>query len=354
MKFADSLEWNRNRGDAEVMANHTGYDDPALSTLIDRQHGVLTAAQAKAGGVPPETLRRRVQRGLWQRLVPAVYVLQGGPPSRLQWLIAAQLYAGEQSVLTGRAAMAVHGIRFPRDRIGEPDGFGVLGEHCATGQRLDALVPHRMRRQNVAHLRIIRTARLPEATRLGVLRVAPLARSVVDGCLAAVEDKEPESIDSMVTAALENGVQLAELEYELRKASRKYSAAVRTELRKSRAHMRVSASQRFLARLGTAGPFGAQQDVAIYVGQRRVARAVAVWPARAVAVIVDAHPLEVSTLTTLGFAVLRATSEQLDQDADEVLRQIRGALRDRPKATLSPGVALLPLASVSERELARA
>lgn len=379
------------------MAKLTWYDDPAFSTLIDAQYGVLTAAQAKAGGVPHETLRRRVQRGLWQRLVPGVYTLQGGPPSRLQWLVAAQLYAGEQSVITGQAALSVHGIRLPQDQaggasgydvpsgyggpsqrggaagvgataafgasgvfgapgaFGVADGFGGPGGQCLGRQRLDTLVPHGTRRQNVAHLRIIRTARVPEPMRIGVLRVAPVARSVVDGCLAAVEDERAESIDGIVTAALESGaVQLAELEYELAKASRKHSSAIRAELRKSRAHARVSASHEFLAKLGTSGPFGAMQDVAVFVGQRRVARAVALWPTRAVVVTVDPHPIETSTLTSLGFAVIRTTSEQLRDDTQGVLRQLRTVLRDRPEAQLPPGVSLLPLATAAqERQLAR-
>jgi hypothetical protein len=269
----------------------------------------------------------------------------------VQWLVAAQLYAGEQSVLTGAAALAVHGIRLPRDRIDEAEGFGVQGGYCASRYRLDALVPHGRRRQSVGHLRIIRTTRVPEATRIGALRVAPLARSVVDGCLAAVADGEPEAIDGIVTAALEDDrVQLTELEYELGKASRQHSAAIRAELGKSRAHLRVTASREFLAKLDASGPFGAMRDVAIYVGQRRVARAAALWPDRAVVVMVDAPPLDSGTLASLGFAVIRVTSEQLARDAEGLLQLVRRMLRGRPEARLSPGVSLFPLASVRERE----
>ncbi|HET9170786.1 MAG TPA: type IV toxin-antitoxin system AbiEi family antitoxin domain-containing protein [Actinospica sp.] len=329
------------------MAINAVLEEPTLSTLINSQHGVLTAAQAKAGGLAHETLRRRVQRGLWQRLVPGVYALQGGPPSRVQWLMAAQLYAGEQSVLTGQAALAVHGLRPPRDSAAGAAGFGgVQGGHCGARPRLDALVPHTRRRQSVAPLRIIRTTRFPEATRSGLLRVAPLARSVVDGCLAAVADGEPEAIDAIVTAALEDGrVQLTELEYELAKAPRQHSAAIRAELRTSRAHVRATASQRLLARLGTSGPFGAMQDVAVYLGQRRVARAVALWPGRAVAVLVDAPPLDAGTLTSLGFAVIQVASEQLTRDNGALQEHIRAVLEHRPEARLSAGLALLPLAS---------
>ncbi|MBR7829410.1 type IV toxin-antitoxin system AbiEi family antitoxin domain-containing protein [Actinospica sp. MGRD01-02] len=361
------------------MTNRTAYayDSPSLSTLIERQHGVLTAAQAKAGGLPHETLRRRVQRGLWQRLVPGVYALQGGPPSCGQWLVAAQLYAGDESVLTGEAALAVHGFRLPRDRIGDGAGsgwaegaaddrgmaaVGLAGSSavgfasaglCAARYRLDALVPHGRRRQSVAQLRIIRTTRIPEATRVGVLRVAPPARSVVDTCLAAVADRRPEAIDGVVTAALQDGrVQLAELEQELGKASRRHSAEIRAELAKSRAHARASAAEAFLAKLDSVGPFGALREVTIYLGQRRVARALAVWPSRAVALMMEAPPLESSTLTSLGFAVAQVTSEQLTQDADAVLRHLRESLRVRPEATLSPGLSLLPQASaVQERKV---
>ena len=186
MKSADSLEWQRIRGDAEVMAIHTGHDSPALSTLINTQHGVLTAAQAKAGGLPHETLRRRVQRGLWQRLVPGVYALQGSPPSRLQWLVAAQLYAGEQlRAHRARRRWPCTGSGLPRDPDRRARGLRRAGLEYACGEpsryRLDTLVPHGRRRQSVGQLRIIRTTRVPEATRIGALRVAPLARSVVDG-----------------------------------------------------------------------------------------------------------------------------------------------------------------------------
>jgi hypothetical protein len=334
------------------MATHTGHNSPALSALINTQHGVVTAAQAKAGGLPHETLRRRVQRGLWQRLVPGVYALQGSPPSRVQWLVAAQLYAGEQSVLTGEAALAVHGIRLPRDRIDEAEGFGVQGEYCASRYRLDALVPHGRRRQSVAHLRIIRTTRVPEATRIGALRVAPLARSVVDGCLAAVADGEPEAIDGIVTAALEDGrVQLTELEYELGKSSRRHSAVIRAGLVRSRAHIRVTASREFLAKLDASGPFGAMRDVAIYVGQRRVAKAVALWPDRAVAVTVDAPSTEAHTLSSLGFGVIPVRSELLAEDPEGLLQAVRRVLRCRPVARLSPGISLLPAATAREREV---
>ena len=329
------------------MANNTGLQDPHLRTLIDQQHGVLSAKQAVSNGLSRETMRRHVLRGLWQRPVPGVYALQGGPPNRLQWLIAAQLYAGEGSVLTGRATLSVYGLEVdPPEPTGAPAAIDPPTFH------LHALVPHRTRRQNVGSLRITRTTRVPAPTRFGVLRVAPLARSVVDSCLASVEDGDAASIDKTVTAALADGrVSLAELEYELDHTTRKHSGLLRTELAKLRTHERAAASSKLLDKIRVSGPRGVMLDVAIYMGTVRVSRAAAVWPSRAVAVLVDAPEREIRALTALGFAVVNVQPRQVDEDAGGLLRHISNVLATRPEATLAAGISLLPLASAYSRDL---
>ena len=319
------------------MANNTGLEDPHLRALISDQHGVLSATQAVSCGLSRETMRRRVLRGLWQRPVPGVYALQSGPPNRLQWLIAAQLYAGEGSVLTGRAALSVYGLE-----VGGPD----RSDDPAAADHLHALVPHRVRRQNVARLRITRTTMVPKPTRFGVLRVAPLARSVIDSCLAAVEDGDTRSVDAIVTAVLTDGrVRLTELEYELGKAPRRHSGPLRTEIARSRAHQRATASSGLLEEIRASGPHGALPDVAIYLGRARVAQAAAIWPNRAVAAVVDAPEREIRALIALGFAVVQVVPRQIEDDPAGVLRQISSALADRPEARLPTGLSLLPHAS---------
>jgi hypothetical protein len=143
------------------MAINTGLTNPNLRTLIGNQHGVVSAAQAVAFGLSRETVRRRVQSGIWQRPLPGVLALQSGPPNRLQWLIAAQLYAGAGSVLTGRAALSVYGLedgsRFRLDENGDGGGW----------EAVHTLVPHRTRRQNLARVRITRTTRVPKPNRFG-------------------------------------------------------------------------------------------------------------------------------------------------------------------------------------------
>jgi hypothetical protein len=319
------------------MANNTGLEDPHLRALISDQHGVLSATQAVSCGLSRETMRRRVLRGLWQRPVPGVYALQSGPPNRLQWLIAAQLYAGEGSVLTGRAALSVYGLE-----VGGPD----RSSDPTTADRVHALVPHRMRRQNVARLRITRTTMVPKPTRFGVLRVAPLARSVIDSCLAAVEDGDAKSIEAILAVALADGrVCLSELEDELSKAPRRHSGPLRAEIANSKAHQRATASRRLLEEIRVSGPHGALPDVAIYLGRARVAQAAAIWPNRAVAAVVDAPECEIRALIALGFAVVQVVPQQLTEGPASVLRLISSVLAGRPQATLPAGLSLLPLAS---------
>jgi len=309
------------------MADKGGLEDPGLRALICDQHGVVSAMQAVSRGLSRETMRRRVLRGLWQRIAPGVYALQSGPPSRLQWLVAAQLYAGEDSVLTGRSALRVHGLE--------------VAGRLTGGDELHALVPHRTRRQNLERLRITRTTRVPKPTRIGVLRVAPLARSVLDCCLTAVEDGEAAAVDGIVTAAFADGrVNLTELEHELAQAPRRHSGRLRAELAKSKAHARAVATRAFLEELCRSGPQGAQHDVSVFLNHAQVARVAALWPARAVVIAVDAAEREIRALTLLGFAVVHVTAQRLEQDLAGMLRQLGRVLADRPEATLPAGVSL--------------
>lgn len=363
------------------MANMIGRESPALRKLIEQQQGVVSAAQAATRGLSHETLRQRVLRGIWQRLLPGVYLLQGGPVSRAQWLTAAQLYAGEDSVLTGQAALTAHGLNLHAavtttgaTTAATPGATAALATTrtraavaavaagaitarapCATGDdlpigRLDVLVPHGHRRQNAPPVHITRTTRLPAPVHLGQLRLAPLARAVIDCCVAsAAHAANHTTIARILSAALADGrVRLEDLEYELARAPRRHSSALRAELGRIRAHSRATAARQFLDGLGRSGPFGALRDVAVYAGHRRVARAAALWPTRAVAAAVDAPEDEVSTLSALGFAVVQVSPRRVAEDLAGLLRHVGSVLMARPEATMPIGVSLLPLASAHE------
>jgi hypothetical protein len=326
------------------MANMIGRESSALRELAEQQHGVVSAAQAASCGLSHETLRQRVLRGIWQRLLPGVYLLQGGPVSRAQWLTAAQLYAGEGSVLTGQAALTAYGLNLtaavPADATDDDLPIG----------RLDVLVPHGHRRQNAPPVHITRTTRLPAPVRLGQLRLAPLARAVIDCCVAsAAHAAHHTTIARILSTALADGrVKLEDLEYELARAPRRHSSALRAELARIRAQSRATAARQFLDGLGRSGPFGALRDVAVYAGHRRVAWAAALWPTRAVAAAVDAPEHEISTLSALGFAVVQVCPRRVAEDLAGLLRHVGSVLMARPEATMPIGVSLLPHASAHE------
>jgi very-short-patch-repair endonuclease len=65
-----------------------------------------------------ETLiSQRAVQGRWQRLHPAVYRIEAAPITWRQELAAALLWAGPNSVISHRAAAALHGLaRFPQGR----------------------------------------------------------------------------------------------------------------------------------------------------------------------------------------------------------------------------------------------
>lgn len=330
-----------------------GRESSALRELVVLQQGVVSAAQAVTCGLSHETLRQRVLRGIWQRLLPGVYVLQGGPVSRAQWLTAAQLYAGEDSVLTGQAALSEYGLELTAGTAAAMAAGTIPAaatNDCRPIGRLDVLVPHGRRRQNAPPVHITRTTRLPAPVRLGQLRLAPLARAVIDCCVASAARAADRTTTARIlaTSLADGRVSLEDLEYELARAPRRHSSALHAELARIRAQARATAARQFLDGLGRSGPFGALRDVAVYAGHRRVAWAAALWPTRAVAAAVDAPEHEISTLSALGFAVVQVSPRRVAEDLAGLLRHVGSVLMARPEATMPIGVSLLPLASAYE------
>ena len=101
--------------------------------------GVITARELESLGVPEGTTYRRCRDGgPWQRIGPGIVALHNGTPTWRQHLIAGLLHAGDHAVITGRAALRLHGLRQrPRARPRAPPDAA-----CPAGAQLEAL-PHR-------------------------------------------------------------------------------------------------------------------------------------------------------------------------------------------------------------------
>jgi hypothetical protein len=79
-----------------------------LAGLIEFQLGIVSAAQALAGGVNEELIRSRVRAGAWQRVHRGVYATFSGDLSRDAQLWAAVLSAGRGAVLSHRSAAELY------------------------------------------------------------------------------------------------------------------------------------------------------------------------------------------------------------------------------------------------------
>ena len=94
------------------MARTTRLDHDALDRLLIQQLDVISRRQALAAGVTDNALRHRLRLGgPWRGLLPGVYMAANGAPTTLQQEMAALLYAGPGSVITGPAALRRHHIR---------------------------------------------------------------------------------------------------------------------------------------------------------------------------------------------------------------------------------------------------
>ncbi len=124
-----------------------------------------------AAGVPERTVYHRcLEGGPWQRALPGIVFLFSGTPTRLQYVIAALLLGGPDSVVTGVEACRFHGLRRgPARRTGQP------------AEEVHLLVPHNRQVRSVGYVHVERTTNLPRPDRRAGLRIAPVARACADG-----------------------------------------------------------------------------------------------------------------------------------------------------------------------------
>ncbi len=81
-----------------------------LDEIAERQHGILTATQARAAGVTDSAIKARVRSGRWQRVFLGVFAVFSGPLPRLSLLWAVVLRAGPGAVLSHETAAEVAGL----------------------------------------------------------------------------------------------------------------------------------------------------------------------------------------------------------------------------------------------------
>src|SRR5579863_8856982 len=146
------------------MPKRSRCDVERLRRVLQVQYQVVTRRQAQLCGMPASTLDRYVAPGgRWQRLLPGVYLAVTGQATQQQREMAALLYAGPQSLITGAAAVRRHHL------------------HAAGPDLVDVLIPVNLKRQSVGFVRVHRTRQMPERIYVtGAIRFTKPARAVAD------------------------------------------------------------------------------------------------------------------------------------------------------------------------------
>jgi hypothetical protein len=151
-----------------------------------RQYAVVARSQALECGMTRGTIEYRLRPdGPWRQILPGVYVTVTGTATADQRDMAALLYAGPQSVITGPVAVRRHNLR------------------CAGLNVLDVLVPADTRRKSTVYVQIQRTSRMPrDVCTTGPIRFSSLPRAVADAARGMTRFSD---VQALVCEAIQRG-----------------------------------------------------------------------------------------------------------------------------------------------------
>src|SRR5580658_6917818 len=258
--------------------------------------------------------------GPWQALLPGVYLGLTGAPNLLQKEMAALLYAGPGSLITGPAALMHHGLRSP-----------------VVLEMVDVLVPAARQRLSTGFVRLHRTRRMPlRIVSAGPIRLAPAARAVADTVrlLAEVRDARAVVADAVQRARCS----VRELAEEVRDGPMRGSAVLRSILAEVADGIRSTAEGDLRDLIRAARLPMPLFNASLYVGDTFIARADAWWPEAGVVVEVDSYEWHMSPadadrtrkrhdlLCAAGVYPLHFSPRQIRREPAEVVRMIKDAL----------------------------
>ncbi len=288
-----------------------------LDALLSAQLGVVSRSQLLALGVTERILQYRIRPGgPWQKMLPGIYLTQTGPHSLLQREEAALLYAGDQSVITGPAAMFHYGLRAP------------------SLDMIHVLVPADRRRRSVLFVQVQRTFRMPlQVSTRGPLQFTPVPRAVMD---TARGMSDRSTARAVIADAVQLGrCSLRQLATELDDGPVRHSALARSVLAEVGQGIRSTAEGDLLDLLKASGLPIPLLNPDLYLGDQFIARPDAWWPDAGVAVEVDSREWHISPkewedtmarhdlMFSLGIYPLHFSPRQLRQESAAVIKRIR-------------------------------
>ena len=183
--------------------------DDLMADIGARQHGVISRAQARAGGLTRGAIKHRVDTGRWVEITPRVYRLAGAPLTDRAWIMATVLSAGADAVSTSSTALAQHRVR----------DFTLLPARVVVARR-----PHALALDGVAE-----TFRLPESHRTIVdgIPTATVARALFDLGATVGARRLERSVDAALAARRVSVPELVTLLDELAERGRTGSGRLR-------------------------------------------------------------------------------------------------------------------------------
>ena len=303
------------------MVRTTRLDRDALDGLLVQQLDVIARHQALAVGASENALRHRLRPGgSWCHLLPGVYLAATGAPTTLQQEMAALLYAGPGSVITGPAALRRHHIRTELTDL------------------VDVLVPATRQRRDAAFVRLRRTTRMPGRTwEVGPVRYVPPSRAVADAVrgLPSLRD-----VRAVVADAVQRGsCAVKDLLAELAEGPKAGSTLFREALADVADGIRSAAEGDLRSLLVTSRLPMPLFNASLYDGDGTfIARPDAWWPEHGIAVEVDSREWHMSPddhaktlargrrMAKYQIIVLRFTPRQIRTEPAQVIKDIRDAL----------------------------
>jgi hypothetical protein len=243
-----------------------------LHVLIEKQDYVITRAQALAGGLTAHALNHRLRHGgPWRPLLPGVYLTVTGSPTVVQQEMAAILYGGRRTVITGVAALRHHRMPAPQSDI------------------IDILIPAARKRQSVSSVAVHRTTRMPPLVIGPPLRNYALpARAAADAARWLTDLREVRAV--VAGAVQSNRCTVSELADELRAGGIRDSALLRTVLAEVGEGVRSAPEAELRVLIGKAGlPMPMFNPKLFLPDGTFIARPDAWWPDAGVAIEVDSR-----------------------------------------------------------------
>jgi hypothetical protein len=301
--------------------------EAGLAVLASGQRGVFTRAQALGLGVSEGMLARRVESGLWQRLLPGVYRIASAPQSWEQASLAGCLWAN--GVLSHFSAARLYGL----------DGISRVWR----GAPIELTIVRGKVSEAPGYV-VYRTRKLERNDRSVYQRipVTSLSRTLVDLSSRLDERRLGLAIDSGLAA--HPSIDAAFLGRELRrlKGRGRRVSPMLAKLLEARApdaiHLDSALERRFAAALRRAGLPRPKEHYEVVEAGRRVAEVDFAYPRARLAIQLHGSAIhrryeiwqrdqeQSSELAAAGWRVLYVTWAQLEMGDEEVLERVTRAL----------------------------